>query len=137
MDLYADNILDHYKHPHRKAVLAAPSIAHTEKNTTCGDALAIELMIEDDVITDIGWNGEGCAISQAAMSIISDELIGKKLTDIDALSSAEVLKLIGVPVGARRMKCALLCLHALKNAIHEYRKEPMQTWNDTVNLGRA
>lgn len=132
MDIYADNILDHYKHPRRKHVLAAPTITHTEKNTSCGDALKLELMIEAGTITDLGWSGEGCAISQAGMSLLSEILIGKTLAEAAALTPKDVTDLLGVPVGTRRIKCALLCLHALKNAIHEFKEEPVQSWVETV-----
>lgn len=132
MDLYAENILDHHKHPRHYDLLVDPSVSHTEANLTCGDTVHLTLRIEDDRITDIGWNGEGCAISQAAMSILSDELINKPVAEISTIGEQHIKDLLGVPVGTRRLKCALLCLHTLKNTLHTYKQEPLQGWNETV-----
>lgn len=132
MDLYADNILDHYKHPHHKSVMTDATVTHEEKNLTCGDKVTVMLKVENDIVTDVSWQGDGCAISQAAMSILSDELIGTSLTDLDAITPENIKTLLGIPVGTRRVKCALLCLHALKNALHTHRQEPLQGWPETV-----
>lgn len=133
MDLYAENILDHYKHPHRKERLPSPAVSHAETNASCGDTLAVDLAIEGEMITGIGWTGEGCAVSQAGMSILSDELVGKPLSYADGLDAEAIKAMLGVPIGTRRLKCGLLCLHALKNALHVHRNEPMQGWQETVD----
>lgn len=132
MDLYAENILDHSKHPHHTGVLADASVTHAEQNPSCGDTLSLTVKIDENKMIDLAWTGDGCAISQAGMSILSDELIGKTLAEVDALNPASIQTLLGVPVGTRRIKCALLCLHTLKNALHAYKKEPLQTWHETV-----
>lgn len=132
MDLYADNILDHYKHPHHKEMMNDATVTHAEKNLSCGDTITLMLKINDDRVADVRWQGEGCAISQAAMSILSDELIGKTLSELDAITPEQIKAMIGIEVGNRRIKCALLCLHTLKNALHAYRKEPQQGWMETV-----
>ncbi len=132
MDLYAENILDHYRHPRAKHAIASPSVSHEEVNLSCGDALRVDLRIEDGRVTGIGWEGSGCAISQAAMSMLGEELAGKSLEEIDALKKENVYELLGVPVGPRRFKCALLCLHALKNAVRTFRHEPPQGWTETA-----
>ena len=132
MDLYAETILDHYRHPHGKRVLKNPTITHSEKNLSCGDALSLSLVIEKNIITEIGWSGEGCAISQAAMSMLSETVWGKTPEEIDALSKDSIFSLLKVPISARRMKCALLGLHTLKNAIRAWQEKPMQTWAGTM-----
>lgn len=134
MDLYADTILDHYRHPHKKLKIENGEwkIKHEEENLSCGDTIKIGLHIENDHIQDLAWEGEGCVISQAAMSLLSDQLIGKSMSDIDALTPNEITALLGVPISPRRMKCALLCLHTLKNTMHLYRDEPSQGWQETV-----
>lgn len=133
MDIYAENIIDHYKNPHRKQRLASPAVSHAELNASCGDTLTLDLAIENGIVTDVGWTGDGCAISQAGMSILSEQLIGKALPDLDALHAETIKEAFGVPIGARRMKCALLSLHTLKNALHAYRGEPGQSWQETVD----
>ncbi len=133
MDIYAENIIDHYKHPHKKERLPSPTVSHAELNASCGDTLTVDLAIENDIVTAVGWTGEGCAISQASMSILSDELTGKPVAYLDGLKADDITSLLNVPIGARRTKCALLCLHTLKNALHAYRKEPPQGWQETVD----
>lgn len=133
MDLYADNILDHYKHPRHKGVGSEQwGVSHEEKNPSCGDKLTIQLKIDDDRITDLIWSGEGCAISQAGMSMLSETLIGKTTEDATSLLEEDIRTMLGVPISTRRLKCALLCLHTLKNSLHTYHQEPLQTWQETV-----
>lgn len=134
MDLYAEHILDHYRAPRHQGSLDQPSVSHTERNLSCGDALTVMLRLDEDRITEIAWSGTGCAISQAAMSMISETLQGKTIKEMDALSPKEVLALLGVPIGARRLKCALLSLHTLKNALHALRGDTKQTWAETVEM---
>lgn len=140
MDIYAENIIDHYKHPHNKLPLPMGEgrgegvlVRHQELNASCGDTLTLDLRIENDAVTAIGWTGDGCAISQATMSILSDEIMGKSTGELDGWNAGKITGMLGVPVGARRMKCALLCLHTLKNALHAHRKEPAQGWQETVD----
>jgi nitrogen fixation NifU-like protein len=132
MDLYAENILDHARHPHRKTLLKQPTIERREINASCGDDLTVQLKVKDGIVTEAGWTGEGCAISQAAMSMLSEELIGKTVRGLEKLKPKAVLDLLGVDVGPRRLKCALLSLHASKNALHALRREPAQGWADTL-----
>lgn len=133
MDLYADNILDHYKHPRNTGGIPR-AVTHREENISCGDDLTIDLVIENDVIKDLKWRGEGCAISQAAMSLLSEELIGMKVTVAQAIKPDHVYALLGVPVGPRRFKCALLGLHTLLNTLRTARKHAPQSWTQTVSL---
>lgn len=132
MDLYAENILDHYKHPRHTGTLPAPAVTREEINLSCGDRITLQLDIRNEIIHALAWTGEGCAISQAGMSILSEELIGKSTAEADALTPDRVKELLGVPVGTRRLKCALLSLHALKNALRAHRGEPAQSWHETV-----
>jgi nitrogen fixation NifU-like protein len=132
MDIYAENILDHYRHPRGKVRLAVPSAEQKEVNLSCGDEVAVQLAINDDRITEIGWEGTGCAISQAAMSILGEELVGKSLDEINVMKAKDMHELLGVPVGPRRFKCALLGLHAVKNAVLVYQKKPVQGWSETA-----
>lgn len=137
MDLYAENILDHFKHPRGKSPLAVATFAHGETNVSCGDTVRVEVALEGGHIAAIGWSGEGCAVSQAAMSMLAEELRGKSLADIDGLTPQTVRDLLGVPISVRRSKCAFLGLHALKNLLHISRNEPEQAWQETVENPQA
>ena len=150
MDLYAENILDHYRHPRNRVspLPALPTetlvkvggrgvgeegwIEHKELNPSCGDALIIRLSMKDGRITDLVWDGSGCAISQAAMSMLSDHIRNLQLAIGNSISAKDVYDLLGVPIGPRRVKCALLSLHTLKNALRQSRGLPSQGWTETM-----
>jgi nitrogen fixation NifU-like protein len=134
MDLYADNILDHYRHPRGTGELTAASVRHTEENLSCGDELTLDLRIVGGKIKDIAWRGKGCAISQAAMSMLSEELLSMSVKNAQNLKPKYLHELLGVTIGPRRQKCALLCLHTLKNALKKHAKEPVQSWTETIAM---
>ena len=134
MDLYAENILAHYRDPQNKGELQGASVTHTEANHTCGDEITVQMNMKDGRIAEIAWQGAGCAISQAGMSMLSEEVRGMTLEKAGALGQKDVYDLLGIPVGPRRFKCALLCLHTLKNTLNVYRKVPVQGWLKTVEI---
>ena len=132
MDLYADNILEHFRHPRGKGDLGTASIVHHESNPSCGDEMTVSIQIEEEKIKTIKWDGVGCAISQAAMSMLIEELEDLRIDDVFALSKQDIFDLLGVPISLRRTKCALLCLHTVKNALHKVCNEEVQGWLKTV-----
>jgi nitrogen fixation protein NifU and related proteins len=132
MDLYAENILDHSKTPRGKRALANPSVTHGEKNLSCGDGLTLQLLVKDGVIQELGWDGAGCAISQAGMSMLAEELEGKTVAEAAAIGPKHVTDLLGVPIGPRRLKCALLSLHTLQNTLRALNDLPPQTLRETM-----
>ena len=129
-DLYRENILDHYKNPRNCGHLDAPTVSAEGVNPLCGDELRVELQIEDGVVTDLRFNGRGCAISQAAASMISDVAKGKSVADVQALGREDVLEELGIPLTPIRLKCALLSVQLLKVALGDTPPEdPDLTWN--------
>ena len=117
MDLYAENILDHYRHPRCKKELASASVEHEEVNRSCGDEIKIQLTLDAGVIKEIGWSGIGCAISQASMSMLAEEMEGMSVGDVLKLSKDDVFEMLGVPIGPRRLKCALMSLDVVRGAV--------------------
>ena len=132
MDLYADQILQHYKNPRHAVPIVEPDATHEEANISCGDTVQLQVKIEDGVLRNIGWHGAGCAISQAGMSLLSDHVLGKTVDEVLAMRKQNVLELLGVPVSERRMKCALLSLHTLQNTLRLHQALPLQSWAETV-----
>jgi nitrogen fixation NifU-like protein len=94
--------------------LPNPDISHEEDNPLCGDRIRIDLVVEDDVITEVRFCGHGCTISQAAASMLTEEIEGKSLTEVKKLTRDDILDMIGIPLGPVRLKCALLALKVLK-----------------------
>ncbi|GAB4555841.1 MAG: SUF system NifU family Fe-S cluster assembly protein [Anaerolineae bacterium] len=114
MDMYHEAILDHYRHPRHWGVLDGANYDHEEKNPLCGDRLRLTMRVKDGVIEDIGWSGEGCAISQAAASMLGEMIVGKTLEEAREITKENVLELLGIELGPVRLKCALLSLKVLK-----------------------
>lgn len=109
-----ENILDHYENPRNKGVLDDPDISYEEDNPVCGDRIRIDLKVDDGVIRDVRFSGRGCSISQAAASMLTEEIKGKTLDEVKRIGKETVLDLLGIPIGPVRMKCALLSLKVLK-----------------------
>lgn len=134
MDLYAENILDHYRDPRNIGEGKTSTVSHSEKNISCGDEITVHLTINEDVIEKIEWEGVGCAISQAGMSIFAEEFEGKSVDAVMSMKKDDIYELLGVPVGPRRFKCALICLHTVKNALRSHIGKDSQSWLETVEI---
>lgn len=116
-DLYRDYILDHYKRPRNFGELEPHDLEAHEHNPLCGDELSVQIQIADGKIADLRFQGHGCAISQAAASIASEELKGMPLAQVGELDADWALDLLGIPVSATRRKCALLGLKTVRGAV--------------------
>jgi len=117
MDIYGQNIMDHYKNPRNVGFLEAPDASHQATNATCGDELAVFIKMKGQKIAAIKFQGNGCAISQAATSILSEELVGQTKKKVASYKFADIQKILGVPISERRYKCAMLGLRAIQVAL--------------------
>jgi nitrogen fixation NifU-like protein len=128
-ELYREVILDHYKNPRGHGVVE-PSDAEAEgMNPLCGDEVSISIAFDGDTIEDVRFVGRGCAISQAATSMLMDMVKGRKAQEVAELDRDRLLEEVGIPLGPVRLKCALLGLSVLRLALHKSKGTPLpQEW---------
>jgi len=118
-EMYKEHILDHYQHPHNFGKLEGATHAHREFNPLCGDDLTIELIIKNGKVETVKFHGRGCAISMASASLLTDHIKQMTHNEIMSLGREDVLKLLHIPVGPVRLKCALLPLETLHKTLHK------------------
>jgi nitrogen fixation NifU-like protein len=120
-DLYRDEILEHYRQPHNFGTLDAPDATYEGNNPLCGDRITMMLALaEDGTVRDVAFSGRGCAISQASASLLTDEVKGRQLSEVEALTNQDILDLLGIEISPARLKCALLSLDTLHHALRDH-----------------
>ncbi len=121
--MYEAALLDHYHHPRNTGKLDPADASHREPNPLCGDV--IEVFVNYDAVgnvREVQWTGEGCAVSQASMSVLSEHLVGKTKAEIAALGVTNIEQYLETTINPARLKCATLGLVATQKAIGELRK---------------
>jgi nitrogen fixation NifU-like protein len=126
-DLYREVILDHYKNPRGHGVIEGADASAEGMNPLCGDEVAIYVAFGEDgeTIDEVKFSGRGCAISQAATSMLMEMVQGRSAAEVSELSKDELLEEIGIPLTPIRLKCALLGLGVLKVALHRTKGTPL------------
>ena len=123
--LYREVILDHYKNPRGHGVIEGADAVAEGQNPLCGDEVSIAVAFEGDRIADVKFQGRGCAISQAATSMLMDMVKGRTAQEVATMSRDELLEEVGIPLTPVRLKCALLGLGVLKVALHKGKGTPL------------
>lgn len=121
--MYQENILDHYKSPRNFGKIENATVHHHEYNPLCGDEIDMFLVIDENKrIVDVKVYPRGCAISVASASMLSEQIKGKDIDELKAITKEGILEMLGIPISPVRLKCALLSLDTLKNSILIFEK---------------
>ena len=133
--MYREVILDHYKSPRGHGLLEHPDAQAEGQNPLCGDevTISVKFAADGETIEGIGFEGRGCAISQAATSMLTELVQGRTATEVATLPKEELLEEIGIPLTPIRLKCAILGLGVLKVALHKAKGTPLPA--EWQNLG--
>ena len=125
--MYREVILDHYKNPRGHGVLEHADATAEGQNPLCGDEVTISVRFAGDgeTIEEVGFEGRGCAISQAATSMLTELVRGRSVAEVAVLPKEELLDEIGIPLTPIRLKCAILGLGVLKVALHRAKGTPL------------
>lgn len=119
--IYSEIILDYYRHPRNKGHLENPQIHARDTNPLCGDVIEFQMILDgNDTVKDVKFSGQGCAISQASASMLTELVKGKSLDEARKISKEDILDLIGGQLSAVRLKCALLSLKVMKTGLYSY-----------------
>lgn len=119
-DVYRELVLDHYRHPRNYGDLPDANARAKDSNVLCGDTIEMQLRLNRDRIEDVRFRGQGCAISLASASMLTELSKGKPISEVKKLGKKEIIKLLGADPGLTRIECALLGLKVLKMAIYDH-----------------
>jgi nitrogen fixation protein NifU and related proteins len=118
-DLYRELIIDRYKNPHFRGSLEPHDITFEDDNPLCGDHIKIDLRVdENDRVSEVAFDGHGCAISQASADLLAESVLGKSLDEVKQINKQDILDMLGIELGPVRLKCALLSLKVLKAGVY-------------------
>jgi nitrogen fixation NifU-like protein len=125
--MYREVILDHYKNPRGHGIMEDADAEAEGQNPLCGDEVSIYVAFAGDgeTIDEVKFSGRGCAISQAATSMLTEMVKGRTATEVGVLAKEELLEEIGIPLTPVRLKCAMLGLTTLKVALHKAKGTPL------------
>lgn len=119
--LYSKTILDHFRHPRNYGSLPAPDITYEDFNPLCGDRIRIELKLKETVVEDARFRGDGCAISMAAASLLTELIVGADIEEVGAISDDRLVSALESDIKPSRVQCALLPLGALRAGLRDYK----------------
>ena len=115
--MYQEHILDLYQHPHNFGNLKDATHKHHEHNPLCGDEVTMQVILKNNKVDQVKFQGKGCAISMASASMLTDKIKGKSVQEIMKLKKEDITEMLNIPLGPVRLKCALLSLETLQKAV--------------------
>ncbi|MEM3841162.1 MAG: SUF system NifU family Fe-S cluster assembly protein [Candidatus Micrarchaeaceae archaeon] len=129
-NLYMEDIISNYEHPHNKGQIKDASAEFHGHNPVCGDDIRMYITVKDGKISDVKFEGDGCSISMASASMLTDFIKGKSLEEIEAMGVDTVRSLLKIDPGPVRLKCATLPLRTLKGAVFLYEHKKPEGLSD-------
>jgi nitrogen fixation NifU-like protein len=118
--LYSDTLLDHFRHPRNYGDLTAPDISYESLNPLCGDRIRIQVRLNDSIVEEAGFKGDGCAISLAAASLLTELIRGIRIDELSSFSDDRLIAALASDIKRARIACALLPLEALRAGLKAY-----------------
>lgn len=122
-DMYRERILDHYRSPQNYGDIENPDITYEDVNPSCGDEIQMYAVVDDDEVVDVKFDGQGCAISQASASLLTEKVKGMPVGEVREIETEDIKEMLGIELSPVRVKCAVLGLKVLEGGIVEYEKE--------------
>src|SRR3989338_7232950 len=119
-ELYREEIMDHYQNPRNFGHMDGADVSYHDYNPVCGDDVTMQLKMENGTVKEAMFTGKGCAISQAAASMLTEQIHGKSVKAVVAMTQNDMLEIIKINPGPVRIKCALLALRAIQKGIIQY-----------------
>jgi len=119
--LYSDILLDHFRHPRNYGSLDAPDISNEQFNPLCGDRIRLELKLEHSRVSEARFKGDGCAISTAAASLLTQLVLGKDLDELTNIPDTHLISALESNIQPARLQCALLPLQALREGLRDFK----------------
>ena len=119
-DMYQEIILQHYRSPANFGAMPNADLTGEESNPLCGDRITLQVKLDAarSAVEDVKFSGDGCAISVASASLLTQRIKGKSLDEVRRLTREDILQLVGIPLSPVRVKCALTGFSALGHALH-------------------
>lgn len=119
--IYQEQIIDYYKYPRNKKTIEDSTFDYGDQNPVCGDEIHLYVKLNDEgIVVEAGFQGKGCAISQASVSLLTETLEGMTVEEMKELTNDDIQEMLGIPLSPVRLKCAILGLKVLEGAIIKF-----------------
>ncbi len=117
---FPKHIIEHYRRPRNYGEIEGANVIVKDSNRLCGDYVEIYLKFEGKRISDISFKGQGCMMSQASASMLTELIKGKEVDEVLKITKNDITKMLGLELDPVRMKCAMLPLVAIRKGIETY-----------------